>query len=57
MILVVLSLFEELQENGDPEILKMLPTELTYRLKTSLNSEITPMTKELPTVNIFFIRM
>jgi len=43
------SLFRDLQENGDPEILKMLPTELAYRLKTSLNSAIIPMTKELPT--------
>ena len=28
----------------------MLPTELAYRLKTSLNDAIIPMTKELPTV-------
>ena len=39
-----------MQENGDPEILKMLPSELAYRLKTSLNSAIIPMTKELPTI-------
>jgi len=44
------SLHDELSPNGDPEILKMLPTELAYRLKTSVNSSIIPLTKELPTI-------
>ena len=48
--LISKTLYEDLRLTGKPEILKMLPLELTYKLKKSTNDAIIPILEELPTI-------